>query len=482
MKNSHLVEILKTLNEREIKELSEFIRSPFFNKNKSVISLFDYLKKYYPEFPEEKVEKEIVYTKIFEGAKYNDGFMRKIMFTLSQLSEEYLSYKGFKANTAAQQNILLKEYLSRSSTLFTKTYKNISSQKSTNKVNTEQFYYSYLFSYRNLSFGAEHKSVDFAKFTAKNDMYEPMEYLSAHYYISIMNLYEYYLNTQRMLKLDVDTSQFEKIISSFDEEIINKYSLVKIHYYLIKMLTEPDNENHYLETKNLLIENENTFDEQEQDNIIINLQNYCMRKIRANKPGYSKELFEIYKMELAGNKFTSENNISVILYRNIVFTALQLGEIQFADEFAEKYRHTLMADIRDSNYYYVKAHIFLKKKDLDKAVSYLSKIKSIDELLKADVKTMYIQVYYETGAVEQLYSVIDSFRHYLKANARLSEERKSLYEVFNNFSARLMGLKVNYDAFKLSKLKSDIEGGENIINKGWLLDKISELENKKGRM
>jgi hypothetical protein len=43
-----------------------------------------------------------------------------------------------------------------------------------------------------------------------------------------------------------------------------------------------------------------------------------------------------------------------------------------------------------------------------------------------------------------------------------------------------MAIKENYDVYKLKKLGEEIEAGENIINKGWLLEKIKELDNKKG--
>jgi hypothetical protein len=482
MKNSHLTEILKVFSQKEIKEFSDFLHSPFFNKNKSIISLFEYLKKYYPEFPGDKIRKEKVYAKIFDGAKYNDGFMRKIMFMLSQLAEDYLIYKGFKQNKAAANDILLQEYHSRNNAqLFTKAYRNISaSKKNKLQFTSEQFYYVYLSSYRYLGFGGEHKSVDFTKFASKNDLLEPLEYLNAHYYASIMNLYEYYLNTQRMLNIEFDHKYFEDIIGAFDNNIILKYPLIRIHFNMIKMLAAPEDDKYFFETKELMRANEPNLEAHEVDNININLQNYCMRKIRANKQGYSGELFELYKMELERNNFSAENNISVILYRNIIFTALQLGEVSYAEIFAENYRAYLPEEIREPNYFYVKAHISLKKKDFEIIGYYLSKIKSIDELLKADVKAMYIPMYYETGAVEQFFSVIDTFKHFLRSNQKLSEERKQLYETFINLSYKLMAINENYDEYKLKKLKEEIDAGANIINKGWLLEKIKELENIKG--
>lgn len=479
MKNSQLLQILQAFSRQELKEFGEFVRSPFFNKNKGVIALYDHMKKCYPEFNEAKMGKETVYGKLYEGV-YNDGFMRKMMFSLFNLAEEFIVYKGITRNKPAKYDAALEQYYERGTAeLFIRTYSEAAAHRNENKISAEEFYYSYLSSYRNLAFGAEHKSIDFTKFAVKHDLLEPMEFLSAHYYSSAMNLYEYYLNTQHILNFETDSSYFEKLLTSFDKKIIEKYPLLKIHYCMIKMLTEPKKEDYFFESKKLLMENENNLKSIELENIYVNLQNYCMRKIRANKPDYSKELFAIYRLELKRENYSDTKNISVILYRNVIFTALQLKEIKFAESFADNYMPYLPEETREPNHLYAMAHIALKKKEFEKIGGYLSRIKSIDELMKAEIKAMYLPVYYETNAVEQFYSAIDSFKHYLKGNHKLSEDRKKVYETYIKYSSKVMGIKENYDEDKLEHLKLEINSGANTINKGWLLEKLTELESSR---
>ena len=92
MEKSNLIRILKTLSPKEFKEFGEYVYSPFFNKNESVKLLFDYLKKCYPQFDAEKIEKEHIHRKIFTGAEYNDDFMRMLIFNMTKLAEDYLAY------------------------------------------------------------------------------------------------------------------------------------------------------------------------------------------------------------------------------------------------------------------------------------------------------------------------------------------------------------------------------------------------------
>lgn len=477
MYKSQLIEVLKTLSPKEIREFSEYVRSPFFNKNEGVIKLFDHIKAFHPKFPEEKIVKEKVYSKVFPGARYNDGFMRKCMFTLSSLAENYIIYKGLDIGSLNAKNLLLKEYYSRkNAALFNKTFYGIRAKLNEEKVLSSDFFYNgYISTFRNISFAAQHKLIDFSKFVKRNDIFEPFEYLSAHFLYTVMSLYEYYLNTQRMFSIKTDDAYFEKLINAFDPSILDKFPLLKIHNYLLSMLKDPDNEENFRTAKTLIKENEDKIEQNQVENIYINLQNYCMRKVRSNRSEYSRELFEIYKMELDNTVYSDKNNISVVLYRNIVFTALHEKEIEFADGFTEKYTKYLAAENRESNYHYVKAHIALKKKAFDEMGKHLGKIRNLDEMLKNDIKSMYVLLYYETKAVSQFLSLIDTFRHNLKNNKKLSEERKSVYNTFINFANRLHNLRDVFDEPKLKRLKTDIEETENVINKGWLREKVNEI-------
>ena len=110
MKKSNLLVILSSFTSAEIKEFDDFIQSPFFNKNQSVIKLFSYLKKQYPDFDEGSVFKKTVYKNVFPGTEYNDGFLRTLMFTMVSLAENYLSMKEIKTRDAYFKINLLKAY------------------------------------------------------------------------------------------------------------------------------------------------------------------------------------------------------------------------------------------------------------------------------------------------------------------------------------------------------------------------------------
>src|SRR6187399_636282 len=113
MLKSNLLEIIKTFTPAEVKSFGEYVASPFFNKNESVTSLYEYIRKHYPDFEEKKMEKEHVFSRIFPDADYNDGFMRTLMFNTNKLAEEFIAYTKFNGDGFAGEKFLLESFEDR---------------------------------------------------------------------------------------------------------------------------------------------------------------------------------------------------------------------------------------------------------------------------------------------------------------------------------------------------------------------------------
>ncbi len=113
MLNSNLIQLLSKLSANEFRVFGEYIRSSFFNKNEGVTKLYEFIKIYYPDFSKNGFEKEYVYDKLFPKVKYDDAFMRKLMFNLAKLAEDFIVYKNFSNDKFAYSKSLLKELSAR---------------------------------------------------------------------------------------------------------------------------------------------------------------------------------------------------------------------------------------------------------------------------------------------------------------------------------------------------------------------------------
>src|SRR5688572_11100352 len=111
MVKTNLIELLSKLSSKQMRELSDFVKSPFFNKNESAEKLFEYLRVCHPEFKQAKIEKETVYKKLFSPSEYNDSFMRMIIFRLTELTEQYLAYSDMKNTEYSESRHLINALL-----------------------------------------------------------------------------------------------------------------------------------------------------------------------------------------------------------------------------------------------------------------------------------------------------------------------------------------------------------------------------------
>lgn len=113
MEKSKVIKIFKTFSGEEFKSFKDFVRSPFHNKNKNVIRLFDILKKQYPDFKSGTIAKEKIFSKLFPGKKYNDVVIRILISDLLKLSESFLSYTEFQKSHLTSLKFLLNELKER---------------------------------------------------------------------------------------------------------------------------------------------------------------------------------------------------------------------------------------------------------------------------------------------------------------------------------------------------------------------------------
>ena len=87
MLKSKALDILKTFSTEEFKRFEQFVSSPYFNTNKSVLKLVLELKKFYPDFNSDKMTEDYIYGRVYGKDKYSYSAMRNLMSGLIQLCD-----------------------------------------------------------------------------------------------------------------------------------------------------------------------------------------------------------------------------------------------------------------------------------------------------------------------------------------------------------------------------------------------------------
>jgi hypothetical protein len=479
MEKSNLIKILRSFSPKEFKEFGEYVYSPFFNKNESIRNLYDYLKKYFPEFESEKVEKERIHKKIFPGAEYNDDFMRMLIFNMTKLAEDYLAYVRMVTSKWEMNRMLAYELNERglNKPLEKIIKKSLAELDKTKQKNSAWHFHKFNIQYENVDFLRRKYLSKFEKFLKEAPLGNMHEEFTAYYLITVLKMHIFLLNTRIIYNIEKDVASFETVIDTLDKKYLESTPLIKI-YYNLTMLLHTDEPEYFFKTKKDILDYEAQINDEDMLEILINLQNFCSRRIRKGEIEFTREVFDLYKLEIEKNLYDHYGYLHDILFKNVIEIGMQIDENVWVKKFIEKHKKFLQPDIKEDAYLYGKAFIEFSEGNFDKALENLSMIKLYDVHSKIEVKELLAKIYFEMKLEDMLFSLTDTFRHLLTNTRVLTDSRKSAYANFIKYIKRLYKINLHPTAGDIAEVKQMIKHEEHLENRLWLNKKVIEFEQR----
>jgi hypothetical protein len=485
MKTSKAVQIISVLNETEIKELDNFINSPYFNSNKNIIKLFGLLKKQYPEFNSAKIEKEIIFTRLFERKPYNEQIMKNLSSRLLQLILEFLGINRYRNSNINDKelDILSELNIKRLDNIFESKLKKIEKDllDSTHMIHPLFFHLHKAETIKSQFLLARDKQ----KYVSENVL-KAGNFL-VYYFITELSRIAIDLNANiTSFNIKHSTNLVFEVLEKFDFRYIIKFlqdnnyqysGLLNVYYHRLLAMLESSDETYY-NYKNLLIENLDNFSLPEMASLIDSLHNIAIQRVNDGAEHGLREEFEVINLKLERNTLAlnTGGKISMLTFRNVIFSSVRLNEIKWAEDFVEKYIDMVNTDSRESIYNHAQGILAYIKKDYDSAIAHLSRVNVANPFFISDVKTHMAIVFFEQGFYDSCISTLDSFRHILSNREEFTAIFKEVNLHFIN--ALTMLIKVRSGGKKddtLLKLKEKLLNTKMVNHKGWLLKKIDEL-------
>lgn len=481
MTKSTLIELLGKFTHKEITQFGDYIRSPFFNKNQSVIKLYEYLRKIYPDFVESKVQKEYTYSVLFPNAQYNDGFMRTIMFNLSVLAEDFLAYIRFKNYHFIEKRNLLYELNERKlDKQIDRNLKEIVKEFEKVRVHDADYYNNkFMIEYEQFYYLNRLGLDKIDKFIDNKEVEDMFNHLTYFYLLHSFKLYVYILNSREIYPIDFKTKLVEDIINSLNPAFYQDIPIFNLYYNLVMLHLRPDDISYFYKVKELAVKYENCINEYEITDAYINMENYCKAMIRKGCSDFNKELFELIKLELEKKVYKVQGLMSTKYYTSAVEIGLKLKEYEWTKDFIETYKNELPIELRENTYLYTLSLYEFSHRNFEKSLDLLSKVKYNEAYHKAELRCLTAELYYELNLEESLLSHLDSFRHFLVNDNHLPKERKQYYMNFIKYVKFINGLRNKTSRIECGQLKDKLAAETVIQNKEWLLNKAEELEKKK---
>jgi tetratricopeptide (TPR) repeat protein len=250
--------------------------------------------------------------------------------------------------------------------------------------------------------------------------------------------------------------------------------LVKMLYYCIKLL-ENDKDEYFENLKEIVYKNFEIIDKNDRYDMFIVLISHCNKKINEGNIRFVRELFNIYIKFLKNDALMPNGFMHHLTYKIIVNCALSLQELKWAENFIETYKPYLKDKHRNSTYYFSKARLYFVKCEYEKAIDCFGKVGMVDISYKYDTKWQMARTYYELGEIDSFLPLIDSYKHLLAKNKKISSKSRKTQLRQIGYLIKLFKLRNNFNGAALNKLKAEFLNNEYIIGRSWFLKKTDEI-------
>ncbi len=490
MLNSKAIDVLKTFSSEEMKHFAEFLHSPFHNKNKKVIALFETLRQYHGNYDDKRLTKEMLFEKIFSSGsnkmKFNDASIRNLLSDLLILEEKFLSYISFEKDKFDFYEKCLREMTDRNlSAVFDKKIKAAEEILGSNLFPGEdRFYKKYLLEELK-SFSSQFS--DDLKLFKNNSMSKAFEYLSYFYLIrifKIMNFFEfqkqYNIEHKNLFGMKlIDKLDLPDVSESKEKESENDMVIFRIYYAMYNAMKDHMSDEHYFAFKKLLTEKDNLFAPLEKYGLYVCLTNCCVQKIDSGKDEFFKECFDVYKVMFEKNLFLAcPGYLPMGAYSAVVNTGISAGEYEWIEKFIEEYSVKLNPEHREDAELYSLAQLNFARKNYPAALENISKTNTEFSNFKFHLKMLQMKIYYETGDFDSLEYAVDSFKHFLSKNKMVGENYKQEFTRFVQILRMLMKYSFNKDKSMEDDINIKISSNA-IAGKSWLKRKFAELSKQR---
>lgn len=474
MPESKLQELLRTLKKQELPLFKDFVGSKYFNKSLLLIKYCEEILPSAPEFEWDENFKIKIHEIIYPNKKYKDGNMRNFQSGLLELLIEFLTYQQLKNDEA--------DYLYRQLTalnarkaefLVDKKLKEAKAYiEATDETTVERLLHKQQFMEEEVKLILRRSHSRYED-TGKADM-EKM--IQTTFDTALLHIYRYNLNAMQRRSVShasYNEARIEESIQLFAmKHVLDRETLLP--YYLLNKLMHYKKEKDYFELKKILFKNNSTIKSiRDKTDITIVMNDFCADKIKSGNFKWEHESFELYEYIIKNSIWYPGISFSYIIFYSIVSLCGELKKFDFAEKFIAEYTPKLHEPIRKEVASLSKARILFFKKKYNETSKLLSLIKPNSNQIKYELKVLQAQLFYTTKEWDQLFYLIDNFRHFLQYNKeQIGKDNFEYYKNFIEYIQKIYKLNFTSTGNKSSKLVAELTDA-HVYQKKWLLSQIA---------
>ena len=464
MIKSKLVKLLRSFLPSELRKFEQHLVSPASPVKEEVVNLLRFIRKQ-TVWNDTTLDRLKAYATLYPDKKHDDQHLRHLQSSLLKAAEEFLLLRAAVSQPLKAQMEILKIYQQRKlGSSFDSKVKAFEKQLEKSSERHEEYYYHrYQFHQTmmyNIGGRAEEAHTLLQSMTNDLDLYFAVAKLRHACAV---------ISHQKMFKKDYDLGLLEAVLSKVEEGPMQSEPAIQLYYHTYRMLAQED-ESAYRILRELLSDQSHILPETERRDLYLHTLNYCITHLNKGNKAFLRDIFLLYK-EGVMNEVLMENGVlSPWTYKNIVSAGLKLEEIEWIEEFVEKYRSHLPVVHQPGFYQYNRARIHFVKEEFKEVSHLLQKVNIKDPFTMLAAKVLLIESHVESEKLELAEYALLNFLQLLKRKKGLTYH-KTGYINFAKMGLKLVQLDPQ-DAEAGPRLRQEVMDLEMLVERDWLLTKL----------
>ncbi|MCI5081706.1 MAG: hypothetical protein MRY78_08445, partial [Saprospiraceae bacterium] len=417
MKKLKLLQAIASCTEEEMGRLEDFLQSPYFNKDKQVLSLFHLLKPFYPSFESAELTKFFLYQQLFPDEAYDDKRLRYLMSSLNKLIEQFFALQVSESNYFESQLNLLSNLSARQ---LDKAYAQISRRLEQELENSSTHSTDYY--WRQMRW-AEIREEHFERQRKRQfdeSIADTAHYLDRYYFLHRLKLSCAMLDRQTIFRATYDLRLSEGWVEYLKEQQFFNESIIELYFTIFQALRFKEQERYFGLLQSFLNENTQALPKEDLKNAYLFTINYCARKIREGKSKYTHQALDLYLKGIKEQVLVDNGELSPWTFTNVVKLLLRIRAFERAEHFIRQYAPSLPLRFRENALHYNLAELYYYTQRFGEAQLHLNQVAYSDLNYYLGARVMLAKIYHESGAEEPLLSLLAAFTIFLKRNKQIS--------------------------------------------------------------
>jgi len=473
LKKNKLSIILSALSDKEVKEFRQFVNSPFFNKNKKLLKLIDFLIKFHPTFNHKKFTEIEAINVLSLNRKNGKAQLAKLSTSLFKLFKTF-NYHN-RSNEIELDFELLKFYVEKElAHLFNNKQALFEKELDALQQNEEQFWHYYKFNdlIRNhLSF-TQDKGIGDINYQKTTDA------LDQFYVLTKLKFTALKKNRQKVVNYRYTFPFINNILDEINSNEIFDTPLIQIWIGIINIIdAEKPTIIQYNNLKSYFLKHQEIITDDDSREIFVYLKNIANQVFPQGKD-YFVEYFDLSKKQYEKGFLYYNGFIPPTEFLNIIRIGIAAAENNYIKEFIKDNKNLISTEYqeKESIYELGMAILLFDEKKYDEVLDILNQIKNVNVYRKMHERRIRLLVYYELDMMSLFDDLINSFRKYLTINKDdLAEFHVNVNRDFINVAAGLYKL-IKTDKKKLSAFKEEIDDLRTLPYRSWFEEKLSKLQ------